>query len=33
MARAALEERLLRQAFPGYESSFRGVAHLLPGIW
>jgi protein-S-isoprenylcysteine O-methyltransferase Ste14 len=31
--RAALEERLLRQAFPDYEEAFRGVAHLVPGVW
>jgi protein-S-isoprenylcysteine O-methyltransferase Ste14 len=31
--RASLEERLLRRTFPGYERAFRGVAHLLPGIW
>jgi len=31
--RAILEERLLRGTFPGYDRAFRGVAHLLPGIW
>jgi protein-S-isoprenylcysteine O-methyltransferase Ste14 len=33
VTRAALEERLLRATFPGYEDAFRGVAHLLPGVW
>jgi protein-S-isoprenylcysteine O-methyltransferase Ste14 len=31
--RASLEERLLRRTFPEYDRAFRGVAHLLPGIW
>ncbi len=33
VTRATLEERLLRQAFPDYEADFRGVAHLVPGVW
>lgn len=33
VARAALEERLLRRTFPDYDAAFSGVAHLLPGIW
>jgi protein-S-isoprenylcysteine O-methyltransferase Ste14 len=33
VTRAALEERFLRQAFPDYEGAFRGVAHLVPGVW
>ncbi len=33
VARAVLEERLLRRTFPGYDEAFRAVAHLLPGIW
>lgn len=33
VARATLEERLLRRTFPGYDAEFAGVAHLLPGVW
>jgi protein-S-isoprenylcysteine O-methyltransferase Ste14 len=33
VARAALEERLLRRTFPGYDAAFCGVAHLVPGLW
>jgi protein-S-isoprenylcysteine O-methyltransferase Ste14 len=31
--RAWLEERLLRRAFPEYEFAFRGVRHLVPGLY
>jgi protein-S-isoprenylcysteine O-methyltransferase Ste14 len=31
--RAVLEERLLRQSFPDYDTVFAGVAHLVPGVW
>ena len=33
VARAALEERLLRRSFPHYDRTFGRVAHLIPGVW
>lgn len=33
VTRACLEERLLRRAFPDYDTVFRDVAHLFPGVW
>jgi protein-S-isoprenylcysteine O-methyltransferase Ste14 len=33
VARATLEERLLRRSFPQYDRTFAGVAHLIPGVW
>lgn len=31
--RSRLEERLLTRAFPDYQVRFRGVAHLVPGLY
>lgn len=31
--RSRLEERLLSRAFPDYQHRFRGVAHLVPGLY